>query len=255
MLPALRGEEIAAQVLNASGGGGASIKKYFKLDTVKFSWVDDYLRDEALRKKIQGLNDKINEMHNSPMHKDELRALFESTIDQINNERRLWFEEKLKAVQNRKGRMIYSDMLIYNASLYISPIGLSKGDIDQIFANIPEGVKQADITTAIGRMQEEVAEIEAVIEKELSPRSRWLYREDGEPFHYPQGCRWTQYVNAWKKIAQRFDGPVSAEGVPVQNEHEEAAYYALGLDKIQKLEPLRKPGQVFGWANSRANDN
>jgi len=235
----LRGDVIGSQALKSMGGADA--KRFFKIDTTKFSWVDDYLRDEALRKKIKNLKDNIRKAQHSNIHKDELRAMFDSAIAEVREARLSWFEKKLKAVQERTGAIINSYMLAGTG--YTSPIGLSEKDIDEIFSRLPEGIKQADINADVKRMNAEIAEIEAVIAKELSPRSRWIYREDGEPHPYPLGCRWTQYVIAWKKVAPRFDGPVSMEGLSVENESEKEAYFALGLDKLRKVYPLRNPVQ------------
>jgi hypothetical protein len=239
----LSGEVIGSKVLQSIGG--LDVKRHFKLDTANFSWVDDFLRDEALRKKIMDLRENIDKTRKSKINKDELRKMFDSAVFQIEQARLSWFEENLKSVQDRTGAIFNSFMLSGNR--YISPLGLSKENVDALFEKLPEGISQAQIDEEIKVMHSEIAQIEAVIAEELSPRSRWIYREDGEPQPYPRGCRWTQFVIAWKKIIPRFDGLVSIEGLPIDKDGEKTAYYALGLDKIAKLHPLRKPGETLKW--------
>src|SRR4030042_4503121 len=185
----IKGEEIGSRVLNSSGG--AYVRDRFKIDCIKFSWVDFYLRDEILRKKIQTLNDNIQKIKNSPIHKDELKAMFQCAISNINSARLSWFVEKLKAVQARQGEMINSYTVQGNR--YIPTIDLSKSDVDAIFSQLPEeGVSQADIDAGIQQMRKEIARAEEIINRELSPPERWIYKDDGKPIPYPQGCRWTQ---------------------------------------------------------------
>ena len=125
---------------------------------------------------------------------------------------------------------------------YIPAIELTKRDIDNIFSQLPEeGVRQVDIDAKIQQMQKDIARAEEVIARELCPPDRWKYNDNGKSISYPQGCQWTQYVNAWKKVASRFDGPVSIEGSAIKSDGEQTAYIALGLNNIGKVTPLRKP--------------
>lgn len=234
----LKGENVASMVLRASQG--ASVKYRYKIDTYKFSWVDDFLRDAALRKKIEGIREKIKETRGSLIDKGELRKMFESAISSINTSHIDWFVESLKAVQLRTGHMVNSDTV--RGKAYSPSINLSKKDIDNIFIQLPEGVTQANIDAEVEKLLEEIRKIETVIESELSPRDRWMYRDDGKPVPYPQGCRWTQYVTAWRIIVKRYDGPVTIEGLPVNSDEELIAYRALGLHELMKITPLRKPG-------------
>jgi len=134
---------------------------------------------------------------------------------------------------------VNSDTL--RARNYIPPTSLTENNIVDIFKRLPEGVKQAEIDMEIHKLQEQIKEQEAVISIELSPPNRWVYRDDGKPYPYPQGCRWTQYVGAWEMVASRFQGPVSVEGDAIKTDSEMTAYVALGLDKIARIEPLRTP--------------
>jgi hypothetical protein len=232
-----KGDEIGSRVLNSAGG--AYVKRYFDIDCVSFSWVDLYLRDAALRKKIQTLRDNVQKSQMSPIHKNELRAMFESAISDITSVRLSWFVEKLKSAQARQDAILSSSTV--QSGQYFPAIDLSKSDIDTIFSRLPEeGVRQVDIDAETQRLQKEITHIEEVIERELCPQNRWKYNDKGKPIPYPQGCQWTQYVIAWKKVAARFDGPVSVEGSSIKSDSEQTAYIALGLNNIGKLPPLRK---------------
>lgn len=235
----LKSDAIASTVLGSSGG--ARVKRYFDIDTFNFLWIDLFLRDEILRKKIQTWRDDIQNIQKSPIHKDELRAFFQSAISSINNERLSWFVEMLKAVQARSGAMI-NDYIV-KSNTYFPGLELSNKDIDSIFSQLPEeGVRQADIDSKIQQMQKKIKNAEDVIASELSPHDRWKYEDNGNPIPYPQGCQWTQYVNAWRKIAPRFEVPVSVEGLAIKNDSEQSAYIALGLNSIRKVS-FRKPAQ------------
>lgn len=236
----LNGSEIASRVLGSTSGAYA--KKLFKIDTVNFSWIDGYLRDAALRNKIQVLRENIQKVQASPIHKDELKAMFKSALSAIKSDRLRWFTEALKSAQNRQGPMVGSNMLRHND--YTPHFALSKRDIEDIFASFPIGVKQVDIDAEAQRLREEILRTEELIARELCPHERWIYRDDGKLHPYPQGCRWTQYVTAWKKVVTRYDGPVSVEGLCIESDSEMTAYLALGLDNVSRFEPLRKPYSI-----------
>ena len=228
---------MAARVLGNTGG--AAVKKAFKIDTIKFSWIDKFLHDRAARNKIQALREKIKQIQNSPVHRDELRAVFDSALLTIKNDRLHWFVEMLKTAQDRQGAMVNSHTL--QQTSYLPSIDLSNTDIENIFAQLPPGVKQADIDKECKLIHEEISRHESTIERAYSPQERWIYRDDGKPEPYPQGCRWTQYVACWEKVVTRFEGPVGAEGEEIESDYERTAYIALGLDKIARSTPLRKP--------------
>ncbi|MFZ4437098.1 MAG: hypothetical protein ACOYOS_01595 [Syntrophales bacterium] len=234
MVGSFDGAALAASVLGSTGGAG--VKRVSGLDS-KFSWVDAYLRDNALRNKIQNLQAEIAAALNSLMDRDDLKKMFISTLGGIERDRITWFVENLKAVQAGSGTMINSHIL--TSRNYIPPVSLSGGEIDAIFKQLPEGVKRADIDTRVAAMREEVKGIEEVISRELSPRERWIFREDGLPHAYPQGCRWTQFVIAWRKVISRYSGEASVDGDAMRSEQEKAAYYALGLDKVSRTPPFR----------------
>ena len=233
----LNGSEKAARVLGNTGG--AAVKMAFKIDTINFSWVDAYLRDKAIRNKIQALRDDIQKALKSLINRDELKTMFTSALAGIESDRLAWFVENLKAVQIRTDAMVSSYIL--RGRNYIPPTSLSKKDVDAIFMQLPEGVKQADIDADVSRLREKIKDLEMVIANELCPPGRWIYRDDGKPEPYPQGCRWTQYVICWEKVVTRFEGPVSAEGDAIKTDSEMTAYVALGLDKVGRMPPLRTP--------------
>jgi len=139
--------------------------------------------------------------------------------------------------------MVNSD-IVRGKTSYTPRVDLSKSDIDNIFTQLPEGVTQAAIDAEIDKLQKEIIGIETIINNELSPPERWIYRDDGKRIPYPQGCRWTQFVDAWKIIVRRYDGPVNINGSPIDDDREMIAYKALGLDNLQKVgtASLRKPG-------------
>jgi len=71
----LNGKEIAARVLGSTGGAAA--KGAFKVDAVNFMWVDMYLRDKAIRNKINTFREGIQRATQYPISRDELRIMFE----------------------------------------------------------------------------------------------------------------------------------------------------------------------------------
>lgn len=223
----LNGKDLAEKVIRNSIG--AAIKRLFKLDTVEYSWVDFYLRDKLLREKINGLRQKIKDAQAQPVHRDELKKAFESAMAGIKDERLAWLRDLLKTAQNRQGAMLNSHKL--RRGDYIPELGLSKEDIDKLFIELPTGVKQTDIDKEITRHREEIKVLEKRIADELSPSSRFIYNDDGTIIPYPHGCRWTQFVDAWKIVSSHFKEPVDVEGTAITREAEMTAYNALGLGK------------------------
>ena len=234
----LNGNDVANQVLGSSAG--AYVKHVFKLDTLKFSWLDDFMRDKALRKKMSVAREEITKARGSLIDKNELRMMFKSAISAINDSHIKWFVEKIKAVQQRTQTTINSHMV--QANNYIPHIALSEKDIEVILSQLPEGVTQETIQAKVSKLQDEILKIEEIIKSELSPPGRWIYRDDGQPIPYPQGCRWTHYVTAWTKIAPRYNAPVTIEGLHIKTEEELIGYRALGLHDLMKRTPLRSPG-------------
>lgn len=225
--------------------GGAYVSKLFRLDTINYSWIKDYRRDQEIRAEIEDLRQKIIAAGKLPIHKDELRARFENQIKQMNEFRIRQIAAQLSSVQKREG-IIYAENSIGELKVLGAPylpylINLSSSDIDAVFSEIPEGVKQKSIDKTIENCQKRIKELETIIDKELSPKSRWLYRDNGEPMAYPTGCRWKAFTDVWKKIQARFDAPVNINGSGLKTDAEYMAHSVLKLDKVPKSTPLRKP--------------
>jgi hypothetical protein len=239
----LSANELASKVIGATGG--ARIKQLFRLDTQSYDWIDDFLRDKAIRGNIDTLRKKIAETQQAPIHRDELRAQFVSRLKQIKAFQVKQVGDWLREVQTGGVHMFneltFGERRVLGAPFLPFLMGFTKDEEKEIFKGLPEGVRQKDKMEQIEECQAEIAKLEAKITEELSPRSRWLHRENGEPFPYPQGCRWTTFVKTWELISARFSGPVDLNGWRIANEDELKAYYALGLDKVHKLPPLREP--------------
>ena len=236
-------ETTAGLVIGSSGG--AAVKHLFRIDTNTYSWVKDYVRDKKLRSEIKHLQNKIAETKALPIHKDELRQKFEGRIEQINQFRRQQMITHLDGVQKRENPLI-SELMInswkLNGALF-NPvlINLAAADIDEIFSELQDGTSQKEIDETVKQLQGEIMELEKVIEKELSPQSRWFFRDNGDPEPYPHGCRWTPFVQTWEKVASSFSGKVDIEGCVITSPDEYAAFGLLELDRVPKRMPLRDP--------------
>lgn len=233
----LAGAVIASQ-------SGAYISKHFRLDTVNYSWVKDYRRDQIIRDEIKDLQQKIQDTEKMPMHKDELRARFNLIIDQVNKFRIDQMTDLLSRLQ--KGEPgAYNESAIGVYKILGAPylpyfMKFAPSEIDDILSKLPEGVKQQDKEKNISKYRNKITELEDVITKELSPQSRWLHRDNGEPIKYPTGCRWKAFVDVWSKVQSRYDSPVNIDGTPLSTEGEYMAHAILKLDTILKMPPLKK---------------
>jgi len=119
---------------------------------------------------------------------------------------------------------------------------LSTSEINEILSVLETGKKKQEIEETVKNLTNEIANNKKIIDAELSPQERWLYFDSGHPLHYPKGCRWTIFVNDWKKVASYFEGHVTIEGYPLETEHEHAAFRMLGLDEVYKPSAyLKKP--------------
>lgn len=236
-------ESTAGLVIGSSGG--AAVKHLFGIDTNTYSWVKDYVRDKKIRSEIKHLQDEIAETNALPMHKDELRQMFESRIDQINKSRIQQMITHLDGVQKREGPLINELMInnwkINGALFNPDPINLAATNIDEIFSELQDGVSQKEIDKTVKQLQDKIVKLEKVIEQELTPQSRWFFRDNGNPEPYPQGCRWTPFVQTWGKVASKFSGKVDIEGCALTSPDEIAAFGLLGLDRMAKRPPLRDP--------------
>ena len=235
--------KFAAAVIGSSGG--AVVKPAFRLDTTKYFWIKDYLRDKKLRAEIKQLQDDIAAINVYPIAKDELRKMFEARIKQINKFRLEQLITHLGEVQKRETSLLNENSINerrFNGALFDPTlINLTSNDIDHIFSQLQEGVVHELIEKNVRELQEEIVKLGKIIEDELSPRERWLHRDNGLPSPYPQGCRWTPFVETWQLVAAKFNDKVDVEGCRLKTPEQFAAYDLLGLDRVRKKPPLREP--------------
>ena len=171
--------------------------------------------------------------------------MFEDRIKQINQFRIQQMTTHLDGVQNRKEPLINEIMIntwkFDGALINPAPIKLAATEMDEIFSELQDGTPQKEIDKTVKQLQGKIVELEKTIEQELSPRERWFFRDDGQPEPYPQGCRWTPFVQTWEKVASRFSGKVDIEGQAITSPNEIAAFGLLELDRVAKRLPLRDP--------------
>jgi len=227
-----------------ASGGQVSFKHSYRIDVVNYSWVKDYVRDQKLRQEIDQLKKKIAEAQNSPIDKNELRAMFEAGVKQTRQNFLELLKNNLSKAQKREcgtigGLHEYGNIASELPLMAVTLV--SSEDIKDIIAELPVGVKHKEIEKTIEGIKKQIAEREAIIEKELSPKDRWFYDDRGNPLPYPAGCRWTKFVEGWKTVVARFDGKVDIEACALVTEDEFAAFHMLELEKVYKLTPLRAP--------------
>lgn len=236
-------DKLAAAVIGSSGG--AAIKGHFRLETINYAWVEDYVRDKKIRNKIQDLRQKIVDNRALPIHKEELEERFKEIVKSINKFHIQQLRDHFGAVQKREVQLFneytIGERKIIGVRFLPFLMAFSPTEIKEIFSELPEGVKKKDIDKKESEFQGKILELENVISEELSPKSRWLHRDDGTPEPYPRGCRWTAFVGTWEKVARKFNGKVNIEGNSLKTEAEHGAYYLLELEKLHKIEPLRSP--------------
>lgn len=225
--------------------GGAAIKHAFRLNVITYAWVKDYVRDQNTREEIKRLQDKIVETRALLIHKDELRETFKERIEQINAFRIQQLKDHLTDVQKRQD-LLFTELILDNkkingARMLPFFMNFSPTQIETIFSELPDGVSQKDIEKSVSELQKKILKLEDVLSKELSPQDRWFYHDTGTSEPYPQGCRWTLFVNVWKKVVSRFEGKVDIEGYALKTPEEFEAFGLLNLDSVMKITPLTKP--------------
>lgn len=222
-------------------GGRARIKKHYGVDTTNYDWVESYLRDKEIRRKIKDLQEKIPQIQAAPIHKAELKVIFKENLVKIKEALMTQIQDLLIAAQNRK--VGDADLLSILGSKITYPfiLLLSEVEIDALFSRLGEGTKQSEIDKSVQQTQKQIKELNEKIERELSPQDRWFHFDSGHPEPYPGGCRWTLFVKDWEKVVSRFEGGVDIEGGLFETGEENKAFYALGLDKVRKITPLRNP--------------
>ena len=232
-------DRIANSVL--SNTGGAAVKRHFRT----YAWVKDYVYDQKIREEIKRLQEKIVETGALPIHKDELESRFKARVEEINTFRIQQLKDHLASVQKREDPL-FTELILDNKKINGTRMlpffmNFSPTQIETIFSELPDGVSQKDIEKSVSELQKKILKLEDVLSKELSPQKRWYYRDDGVPVPYPQGCRWTAFVEVWKKVLSRFEGRVDIEGSALETPEEHGAFGLLGLDRVMKITPLRKP--------------
>lgn len=236
-------DKFAGMVTGSSGG--AAILQNFGLDTTTYAWVKYYVRDKKMREEIQSHQQRIIDAQAQLIDKEELKRMFLDRVDKLNDIRIQQLIEHLGGVQKRERPLLNENMLgsikILGTHLMPCFMEFTSEDTERIFSNLPEGAKQKDIDSEVKSLQKKIRELEEVISKELSPRDRWFHRDNGIPEPYPQGCRWTPFVEVWRKVAARFEGGVDIEGYSLKTSSGVAAFGLLGLDRVRKIMPLREP--------------
>lgn len=227
-----------------ASSGQMSFKRRYRLDVVNYSWVKDYVRDQRMRREIDQLGKKIAEAQKSLISKNELQAMFEAAINQTRRN----FLELVKANLSRAQKSecgVVGGLHEYgniSSELPLMAVTLiSKEEIADIIASLPDGVKREKVEKDVEAIRDKIAELNETIEKELSPQDRWIYSDIGNPLPYPAGCRWSKFVEGWRKVVSRFDGKCDIEGCILKTDAEFEAFYLLELENIPKLTPLRKP--------------
>lgn len=236
-------ERLASLVIGHDGG--AAIKARILSGTRNYDWVQDYVRDRKIREKINGLQDEIQQARALPIHKKELKEMFESRMKSVNDFRLQQLSVHLADVQQRNRPLFneYSinEWKILGVSMLPYLMAFSSAEIDAIFADLPEGVRKSDIDKTVTRCQKEIADLESILQRDLNPKERWFYRENGDPLPYPNGCRWTLFVETWKKVAAKFEGQVDIEGCRLKTDDDRMAFELLEIEKVKMMPPLRQP--------------
>jgi len=221
-----------------------SFKRRYRIDVDKYSWVGNYARDRKTRKEIKSLKEKITATQQSLIDRDELRVMFEAGVKQTRETFLKLLKTNLARAQSHESGVMTAFYEYGNIPTELPLLALSLVSGEEIadaIASLPEGVKREKVGKDIEALKGEITKLSNVIEKELSPKDRWFYDDRGNPLPYPAGCRWSKFVEGWKKVVARFDGKVDIEGCALKTEDEFAAFHMLELDRVPKLTPLRTP--------------
>jgi hypothetical protein len=229
-----------------SSDGQVSFKRQYKLDVDKYSWVPLFVRDQQIRKEIEGLQQEIAATRLSLIDRDELRAMFDAGVEQAKANFLELLRDHLSRAQ-RHEEAIIGGLQAYGViknELHLAVLLLAlPEDIEEIIQGLPEGMRRKDIEKKVQGFERQIAKLNETIEKELSPKGRWFYDDAGNPLGYPQGCRWSLFVDGWRKVQKRYDGKVDIEGCTLRTEEEFNAFYALGFERLDKITPLRPAWQ------------
>jgi len=227
-----------------ASSGQISFKRRYRLDVVNYSWVKDYVRDQKARQEIDQLKKEIAEAQKSLIDKNELQAMFLAGVEQTRKNFLEYLKGNLARAQRHECGVVgglheYGNI---KSELPLMAVTLvSPEEIEDIIEDLPDGVKREKVEEDVETLKGKIAELNNLIEKELSPPDRWIYSDIGNPLPYPNGCRWTKFVEGWKKVVARFDGKVDIEGCALKTDEEFAAFHMLELASVPKLTPLREP--------------
>ena len=227
-----------------ASSGQMSFKSVYRLDVSNYSWVKDYVRDQRTRQEIDQLRKEIAEAQNSLIDKIELQKMFEAGVEQTRQNFLEHLKDNFARAQRHECGVVggLHEFGVIKSELPLMAVTLvSPKEIADIVADLPDGIKREKVEKDIEAFKGKIVELNDVIEKDLSPKDRWFYDDRGNPLPYPNGCRWTKFVEGWRRVVSRFDGKVDIEGCALKTDEEFAAYHMLELASVYKLTPLRKP--------------
>lgn len=229
-------------VTSHTGREHPTVKYHYKLDLEGYSWLESYLGDQKKRGEIEKFREEIAEVQNSKMDRNELKKSFVEQQEEIKKEFLGLIRGNLSTVQNRLNDLYGVVEHLEDRIFHLVPLAyLTDGDIENLFKDLPAGLKEEDVKKKVAETEERIKKLNAEIEKDFSPRDRWVYDGSGEPISYPRGCRWLVFVTDWYRIQQKFTLPVSVEGLLLKDSVEKKAWELLGLDEVVKLQPLKEP--------------
>jgi len=227
-----------------SSSGQMSFKRRYRLDVVSYSWVKDYVKDQKARREIENLKKEIAEALKTPIDKDELQTMFEAAVGRTRQNFLEYLKGNLARAQRHECGVVgglheYGNI---KSELPLMAVTLvSPEEISDIISDLPDGVKREKVEEDVEALRSKITKLNALIESELSPPDRWIYSDIGNPLSYPNGCRWTKFVEGWKKVVARFSGKCDIEGCLLKTDDEFAAFHMLELASVPKLTPLREP--------------
>lgn len=217
----------------------------FGVDTVSFSWVKNYVKDLNCRDEIKVLRGQMSSIEKLPIAREELKAAFLANLEAFKVSRSNILREHLKNAQKHQVDLLSPAngfQTIGNTWPHFLTYldDLNDQEIESLFSGLEDGYTAKEKGEKISALEARIRELNNTIETELSPHGRWFYTPSGAPIRYPEGCRWTRFIKAWKEVASRHFEPVDIEGFKITKEAEREAYNLLSLEKVYKKPPLRE---------------
>jgi len=238
MIPILDNEKWIQSVLGSSSPR-VNIKQLYGLDVTQYGWVKDYVRDKKYREEVESLRNQITEVQQAPIHSDEVASIFKRSLKTVKQSVVENLKEHLLKVQAREIELFHGLDVKMLSTFALNQ--LSTSEINEVVSVLGYGKTQQEIEETVESLTNEITQLQEKIDTELNIQSRWLHFDSGWPSPYPNGCRWTIFVNDWKKVASRFDGKVDIEGCALETSAEHMAYNLLELDKVYRRTPFKKP--------------